>query len=378
MVNEKLKAHLEQMGINCPETPTVQQLRDLLEEIREINSSTPPALRPDGESSKNQASDDRHVQQEFHQPASQPLHTHTHVQQPASIPSQQAETTTTSQTHVATNMHAQTNDEAVDRIEKLKAQLKEMKLQNEEEEKKESVVTFADIEAALPKFTGDDGYAVTKWVAEYEKITNVLNCTEAEKFLYARRMLAGSAGLFVRGAKAESWLALKKELCDEFQKPLGTKEILRRLDNRKWQRGKESLHRYALEMQQLADGAPITEAELVEYIVEGMCDKSAASLVFLHAATVGAFKRLIPRYEKMVAEKAQRLARSNMISPAPAGTRCYNCQGFGHYQSSCKKEQRPKGACFKCGRSGHLKIHCPLRAVGAVQEQEVDWNIKPM
>ncbi|XP_073844186.1 uncharacterized protein [Musca autumnalis] len=358
MVNEKLKAHLEQMGINCPQTPTAQQLRDLLEEIREISTSTPPALRPDGESSENQASDDRHVHQEFHQPASQPLHTHTHV---TSIPSQQAKTTTTtttSQTHVATNMHKQTNDETAD--------------------KRENVVTFADIEAALPKFTGDDGYAVTKWVAEYEKITNVLNCTEAAKFLYARRMLAGSAGLFVRGAKAESWLALKKELCDEFQKPLGTKEILRRLDNRKWQRGKESLHRYALEMQQLADGAPITEAELVEYIVEGMCDKSAASLVFLHAATVGAFKRLIPRYEKMMAEKAQRLARSNTVSPALAGTRCYNCQGFGHYQSSCKKEQRPKGACFKCGRSGHLKIHCPLRAVGAVQEQEVDWNIKPM
>lgn len=58
---------------------------------------------------------------------------------------------------------------------------------------------------------------------------------------------------------------------------------------------KESLRRYALNMQELAEDAPITEAELVEYMVDGLQDKSMTSLVCLSATIVADFKKLVPK-----------------------------------------------------------------------------------
>lgn len=125
-------------------------------------------------------------------------------------------------------------------------------------------------------------------------------------------MLGGSFNLFLRSAKAENWLDLKTELCEEFMKTVGAKTILRRLDDRKWKRGQESLHRYALIMQEIGEDASITHAELVEYLVEGMQDKSTAALVFMNATTVTDFKKLIPKCGKVVAERTQRYQRSNI------------------------------------------------------------------
>ncbi|XP_073822039.1 uncharacterized protein [Musca autumnalis] len=214
-----------------------------------------------------------------------------------------------------------------------------------------SLMAFTELEGALPKFTGDDDQEVTKWVEEFERVTNVVGCAEAEKFIYARRLLDGSAKIFLRSAKAENWVALKEELCVEFHKEVGIKEILRQLGNRKWKKGQESLHRYALVMQELSKGAPITQAELVEFITEGMQDKSMAALVFLNVATVVDFKKMIPKYEKMVAERSQRQVKVTAVEKVFPEVRCFNCQGIGHYSNVCKKPQRPMRACFKCGRT---------------------------
>lgn len=74
------------------------------------------------------------------------------------------------------------------------------------------------------------------------------------------------------------------------------KDVLKKLEKRKWHKGKETLHHYALTMQSIAEETPvINECELVEYIVEGLQDRTWASTVFFNTVTIGDFKRKIPK-----------------------------------------------------------------------------------
>ncbi|XP_073829588.1 uncharacterized protein [Musca autumnalis] len=387
---DQLKAHLKQMGVSFPETASAQQLRSLLAEeiaastLQHTNGQVQPLQQQDlvyvtGE----QAQTDKQQQQQANVANSEQAQTDMQQQSLADVPnSKQAQAQPQQQQQ--RSMSTMQRGDTVNKEKELESRLRALQLEKEidrmeTQNDKKSLMAFAEIEGALPKFTGDDDHDVTKWVDEFERVTNVVGCAEAEKFIYARRLLDGSAKLFMRSAKAESWVALKKELCAEFHKEVGAKEILRKLGNRKWKKGQESLHRYTLEMQELSEGAPITQAELVEFITEGMQDKSMAALVFLNATTVADFKKLIPKYEKMVAERAQKQVKFTAVETVMPEIRCFNCQGIGHYSNVCKKPQRPMRACFKCGRTGHFRMNCPLRAVAAAaEEDELDWNVQPM
>ncbi|XP_073838474.1 uncharacterized protein [Musca autumnalis] len=425
---DQLKAHLKQMGVDFPETATAQQLRRLLAEVigasslQQARADLPAEQQQEAVVPTNEQAQAEMPQQQMAYVTSQPEALQqqeavvpTNEQAQAEMPQQQMAYVTSQpealqqqQVVVPTNEQAQAERPqqrtacVTNKPEPLQQQRKKAQPQQQidiiqiddetsvekqlnslilekQESKKKSMVSFGDIEGALPKFTGDDGYTVTKWLEEFEKVTNVVGCAQAEKYIFARRMVSGSAKLFLRSTKAEDWPSLKKELAAEFQRTVGVKDILRKLDSRKWKRGQESLHRYALEMQEIGEGAPITPAELVEFIVEGMQDKSMAALVFMNTTTVADFKMLIPKYEKMVAERAQRQVKSVTVEPARQEVRCYNCQGIGHYANVCKRPQRPMGACFKCGRTGHLKTNCPLQTVAAAAEDdELDWNAQPM
>lgn len=113
---------------------------------------------------------------------------------------------------------------------KLEKEINEMEAQRAG---KRSMSNFADIEGALPKFNGDDEYGIEKWITEFEKVTKVVGCAEAEKFLYARRMMAGSAALFLRNTKSDDWQGLKNEMIAEFKKAVGAKTILKKIGQQK-------------------------------------------------------------------------------------------------------------------------------------------------
>ncbi|XP_073838510.1 uncharacterized protein [Musca autumnalis] len=284
----------------------------------------------------------------------------------------------------AMNTYKQANVRA--EVEKQLRKLELLKVQyemnQEEKEANAKVVHFIDVEAAVVKFSGDNGQSVSKWISEFDRVTAVLGCTEANKFLYARRLMTGSAGLFLRSSNAKTWRELKGELQDEFKQSVGVKEALRRLERRKWDRQGESLHTYTLIMQELAEDTPITEAELIEYIVEGIQDRALAATMLFNHTTLKSFKGSIPKYEKVLRERGQqRVAVGKEVKLADV--RCFKCQGFGHFASTCTKEYLPKGACFKCRKMGHFKVNCPQRAVAAVEkekeeEEEIGWRMKPV
>ncbi|XP_073844576.1 uncharacterized protein [Musca autumnalis] len=416
MEKEKLMAQLRELGIDFPLTATLCQLRNLLKgviganaplpqasnmtalaeedaEVQPSESSTQDAtaavVQPSEHSTQTQDAAAAVVQPSEHstqthdevaavvQPSERSTQTQTKQDGAAVLPARKSSSQACAEqeaendlTSIAKQMQAKLN------ILKLQQQIDE--LERQRNVKPKTVACFADVEGSLPKFTGDGEYNIYKWVKEFEKVTNIVGCTPAEQFLYARRMMAGSACLFMRTSMANNWPQFKMELCAEFKKDIGVKDILRKLENRKWYKGKETLHHYALVMQEIAEEAPIiNQSELVEYIVEGLQDKTLASTVFFNTTTMADFKSKIGKYEKLLEERTQRYAKGGATSSTLENVRCFNCQAYGHYATSCPKERKQQGGCFKCGKMGHLRIHCPLKVVAAMPEEELNWNTKP-
>ncbi|XP_073823410.1 uncharacterized protein [Musca autumnalis] len=356
MVREHIIAQLRLAGVNIPEEATLQQLCELLGAVMVASlasSRTPPS-------------------QQQQQADVSPL------------PQLQANASPTTTTKAAGKpVHASEKDDEIEQQLEKKLQLLKLKEEIKELEGKaemeKSVATFEDVAWALPKFSGDGAYAVTKWVQQFEETTNSMQCTHQEKFIYARRMMVGSAALFMRRTRARDWETLKGELIEEFRRVTGAKEALRELEARKWNKEKESLYRYVLVMQELAEDAPISEKELVEYVVDGLEDTSVAASIFFNVNTVAELKQQIPRYEKLMRERRREQRTSAQISQSGRTVRCYNCLRVGHYSSSCKQKKQSVRTCFICGRPSHVKAQCPLRAVAAIPEDdEVDWNMQPL
>lgn len=83
-------------------------------------------------------------------------------------------------------------------------------------------------------------------------------------------------------------------------------------------------------MQEIARGYAITEEELVEHIVEGLRDKTLAASIFYNVTSLHDFKRLIPRYEKIVVEDSAP-KNETIVKQRTERVRCFNCNKFGHY-----------------------------------------------
>lgn len=61
--------------------------------------------------------------------------------------------------------------------------------------------SFRDVEEALIKFSGDDTYSIVKWVEDLEEMATVLKWSDVEKLIFGKRLLTGTAALFIRSEK---------------------------------------------------------------------------------------------------------------------------------------------------------------------------------
>jgi SAP domain. len=78
-------------------------------------------------------------------------------------------------------------------------------------------LSFKDVEDSLQTFSGDTKQNVRKWLEDFEETCEICCWTEAQKIVYAKKLLRGSAKLFVTYEKcAGSWRELRKSLIKEF------------------------------------------------------------------------------------------------------------------------------------------------------------------
>ncbi|XP_067644501.1 uncharacterized protein [Eurosta solidaginis] len=257
------------------------------------------------------------------------------------------------------------------------------------------------IESMVHQFNGDDIYDALKFVEDMEDAFQVLRFDDRARFVGIRRLLSGTAKVFLRMINAHPYETLRDALIKEFGQKYSTDEVYTQLRNRRL-RPLETVHRYVKEMREIAARAKIEESALIDLLING--DVSTSSAILYGATTLRELKILVVRYERLRScQSAVILSRrytaasssANVVPPAksesPSSTsapsadtsvRCFNCSRFWHYQSACPKPKRLDGSCFRYGRLDHVYKNFPAhpavhqsaanRGVGQIYEEDAD------
>lgn len=260
-------------------------------------------------------------------------------------------------------------------------------------------VDFSDIEHSIQKFSGSDSYGIRKWIADFEDVVTSFGCDERFKLLCARRLMTGTAKIFLRTITIQSWEQLKAALLEEFGRRKEDFEIYDKLRSR-IKRPDESYQQYVLIMQEYAMNLDISEQVLIEFIILGLRDSSSNVALLYGAKNIADLKTLLVKYERLRSKaimtppttRASATTASTRTSATSARTpitsasgrtstsadgtlltktpldqiRCFNCSKLGHFSSECPKEKRPIGSCFNCASLEHVYRNCPSRKqVGA-------------
>ena len=91
-------------------------------------------------------------------------------------------------------------------------------------------LTYKDVEDTLETFSGDGTQNFNRWLKNFEETAELCSWSDVQKVIYAKRLLKGSAKLFVSfECNASSWKKLKKALADEFSTTISSKQVHREL-----------------------------------------------------------------------------------------------------------------------------------------------------
>ncbi|XP_028030793.1 transferrin-like [Bombyx mandarina] len=113
-------------------------------------------------------------------------------------------------------------------------------------------ISFCELEKSMTAFSGDDAYGVDTFIKDFEDIANLMQWTGIEKLIYAKRLLKGTAKLFLRSLTGTTtWELLKTGLKEEFGLHLNSAAIHKTISNRKMKPG-ETYQQYFLQLKELA------------------------------------------------------------------------------------------------------------------------------
>ncbi|XP_041771724.1 uncharacterized protein LOC121593455 [Anopheles merus] len=258
------------------------------------------------------------------------------------------------------------------RLEILELREKIKQLETRSNEPVTQSPTIIKFEEFIDKFSGDNSDQIEQWLRELERAFLPYKMNETTKFYNARRLLTGTAALFVKTIDVETYAELKEELLKTFAKTPSIENVYRQLRTRRLSRN-ESVARYVLEMKQIA-GDEIVEEELINIIIDGIGDPINTAAIRYSAKSVEELQQMLKKYE-MIRPQKNSVQRVNIASSSTSPRnvsvvknknaieeiRCYNCSKIGHYQSSCPSPRRPAGSCFLCHQMGHSYQNCPNR-----------------
>ena len=115
----------------------------------------------------------------------------------------------------------------------------------------------------------------------------------------------------------------------------------------------------------LGNRVPISEEEIVDYIVDGIPDEQIQN-----QARIQCFKEkadLLKAFEKirlgMKKTYEPRTKKDTTVQAPPSQEEkpllCYNCSETGHFSKNGTKPRKTVGACFKCNSTEHQLSDCP-------------------
>lgn len=231
-----------------------------------------------------------------------------------------------------------------------------------EEQEYDVQISFRDLEKSMTTFTGDDTYPIETFIDEFEDTALIMKWTKIEKLIYAKRLLDGTAKLFLRSfGRIKDYATLKKALKEEFGPKINSAIIHKKLASRKM-KNDETYQQYFLYMKELALHGKVEDAALIEYVIDGIRDLDTNKTILYGASDMKDFRRKLEIYSDFRKKVPYKPAQSTSQSSEKPSTkkktrvpRCYNCGELDHMSSKCSKGIK----CFKCNEFGHKSTECP-------------------
>ncbi|KAK2578533.1 hypothetical protein KPH14_012022 [Odynerus spinipes] len=122
----------------------------------------------------------------------------------------------------------------------------------------------------------------------------------------------------------------------------------------------------------LANQVPISEDELIDYVIDGVPDSRLRDQARMQRFEtqediLESFSKLSlssePRANDRRRDDKRDTSKPNASSTRHEIVRCYNCGATGHLSSACRRPaSREKGSCFRCGSTQHRVPDCPKEA----------------
>lgn len=240
------------------------------------------------------------------------------------------------------------------------------KRQNAGRARGNQLLTFRDVEESLETFNGNDKVDVKMWIKDFEEMAALCEWSDIQKVAYAKRLLRGSAKLFVKHERCtKTWKKLRRALKEEFVNIVDSHAVHQELLRRK-KSSDESYQAYIYKMLEIAAQADVDTPSVIRYIIEGIQDDAVNKTVLHGAKTIRELKEKFTQYEAIRKERKLKTKQSKpeekkKMTQGDTNTtttrRCFNCGSRDHLGKVCPmKDQGAK--CFKCNQYGHIAKLC--------------------
>lgn len=134
----------------------------------------------------------------------------------------------------------------------------------------------------IANFTGDDCYPIRKWLFDFELVMEAMDASPTDLLRLGCQLLGGSAELFIKGQVFVTWHEFYEAMIVEFHRHVAPSDIYRQLAHRV--RGpNKSVHRYTLEIQNIASQGTVDQDELMRFIISGLNDSTKAYAILATA-----------------------------------------------------------------------------------------------
>lgn len=166
--------------------------------------------------------------------------------------------------------------------------------------RKTCVLTFKDVEDSIDTFSGDDGRSIKQWIRDLEETAKLCKWSEVQKTIYAKKLLRGSARLFIKyEAKSNVWKDIKLALKREFSLKIDSHEVHKQLAKRK-KKDDETYHEYFYRMLEIASQAKVEISAVIQYIIDGITDDEVNKVILYDAKSITELKRKLDIYDTKI------------------------------------------------------------------------------